>query len=67
MIGRRGFLTSRKISQEDAQRYADNNGMLYIETSAMHSVSVEKAFNNLSRKIIKLIKEKTIDPLNEES
>ncbi|KAG0149721.1 hypothetical protein CROQUDRAFT_653278 [Cronartium quercuum f. sp. fusiforme G11] len=42
---------SRQVSQDEAQKWADEHGLEYIETSAKTGVNVEEAFTTVARKI----------------
>lgn len=43
----------RQVDHIQAQTFADNNGLTYIETSAMTSHNVEQSFHNIVHKIYK--------------
>jgi Ras-related protein Rab-11A len=46
LIGNKSDLEDlRQVSQEEAKQKASQYGVAYIETSALHSVNIEKAFN----------------------
>ncbi|KAK6014900.1 Ras family protein, partial [Ostertagia ostertagi] len=42
---------TRKIPQEMAKKFADDHGLTFIETSALDSTNVEKAFTQVLTKI----------------
>ena len=42
----------RKVSTEEAQALAEENGMIYLETSAKTGENVEKLFTNLAEIIL---------------
>ena len=42
---------SRDISTEEAQKYADQNGLIYLETSAKENINIHKIFESISEKI----------------
>ena len=42
---------SRDISTEEAQKYADQNGLIYLETSAKENINIHKIFETISEKI----------------
>ena len=45
IIGNKSDMShKRAVSTEEAQRYADEQGVLYIETSAKSAAGVEEAF-----------------------
>ena len=41
----------RAVNTEDAQEFADQSNMLFIETSALDSTNVEEAFNVTIKKV----------------
>ncbi|XP_068610881.1 ras-related protein Rab-25b [Brachionichthys hirsutus] len=45
--------TERSVPTEEAQAFADKNGLLYLETSALESTNVEAAFNSVLAEIQK--------------
>ncbi|GAA5812994.1 hypothetical protein MFLAVUS_006460 [Mucor flavus] len=48
LIGNKSDLDSkRKVSQQEAMDYAESNGLMFMETSALESINVEKAFESL--------------------
>ncbi|GAM23534.1 hypothetical protein SAMD00019534_067090 [Acytostelium subglobosum LB1] len=47
----------RVVTHEEGARFARENNILFIETSAKDSTNVEKAFEEATRKVVKLIKE----------
>lgn len=48
LIGNKSDLESnRKVTQEEAMDYAKENGLMFMETSALESTNVEKAFETL--------------------
>lgn len=55
----------RKISTEDAQKYAQEKGMTYIETSAKNFSNVSESFVSCAKMILSKIDNKQIDPKNE--
>ena len=53
MVGNKNDLEDqRKVSTEEAQSLAEENGMLYLETSAKTGENVEKLFTNLAEIIL---------------
>lgn len=42
----------RQVSHEDGKAWAQDHGMMFIETSAKSSVGVQSVFEELARKII---------------
>jgi Ras-related protein Rab-5C len=57
----------RKISTEDAKKYAQEKGMAYIETSAKNFSNVSESFISCAKMILAKINNKQIDPKNEVS
>ena len=51
----------RAVSQAEAQQFADENGLIYIETSAKTASNVEEAFVICTKQIYEKIKSNTID------
>eukprot|EP00963_Diacronema_lutheri_P006970 scaffold625_cov324-Pavlova_lutheri.AAC.4 len=45
--------TSRKVSVEDAQQYAEENGLFFMETSAKDAQNVNELFEEVARKLPK--------------
>ncbi|XP_056400991.1 ras-related protein Rab-25 isoform X2 [Hyla sarda] len=46
---------AQEVSTEEAKMYADDNGLLFIETSALDSTNVELAFETILRDIYKKV------------
>lgn len=44
--------TQRVVSREEIDRYAERNGLAYIETSATNNVNVYEAFEKLTREML---------------
>uniref|UniRef100_A0A1I8H7Q9 Rab-like protein n=1 Tax=Macrostomum lignano TaxID=282301 RepID=A0A1I8H7Q9_9PLAT len=54
IIGNKSDLSEqRHVSHQDAQRYANQLGFTYIETSALDVVNVQKAFTDLALAVIR--------------
>ncbi|KAL7309057.1 hypothetical protein PS15m_011183 [Mucor circinelloides] len=52
LIGNKSDLDSqRAVTQEEALAYAEKNGLMFMETSALESINVEKAFETLIHNI----------------
>ena len=51
----------REVTYDEAKRFADDNDLLYIETSAKTGEHVEDAFIDTARKIYQNIQEGLID------
>ncbi|XP_063803134.1 ras-related protein Rab-25 [Pseudophryne corroboree] len=65
LIGNKSDLTeeAREVPTEEAKMYADNNGLLFMETSALDSTNVELAFETILREIHKrILKNKGVTP-----
>ena len=52
----------RKVSKEDAAEYAEENGIIFIETSAKTAVNVKELFTEIATR---LPKQKPIDDVND--
>ncbi|KAK9095857.1 hypothetical protein Sjap_021354 [Stephania japonica] len=50
----------RAVATEDAQGFAEKEGLSFIETSALEAVNVEKAFQTILAEIYRIISKKTI-------
>ncbi|XP_078526324.1 ras-related protein Rab-25 isoform X1 [Lissotriton helveticus] len=57
LVGNKTDLTdsAREVPSEEAKMYADNNGLLFIETSALDSTNVELAFETILTDIYKKV------------
>uniref|UniRef100_A0A915HF74 Ras-related protein Rab-25 n=1 Tax=Romanomermis culicivorax TaxID=13658 RepID=A0A915HF74_ROMCU len=56
LVGNKSDLkSSRAVSTEEAQEFATQNEMLYLETSALNSSNVEQTFKNICVEIHKLL------------
>ncbi|XP_025031447.1 ras-related protein Rab-25 [Python bivittatus] len=56
---------AREVPTEEAKMYAENNGLLFVETSALDSTNVELAFETILRDIFnKVQKQKQKSPLD---
>ncbi|CAN0824444.1 Ras-related protein RABA2a [Linum grandiflorum] len=56
----------RGVATEDAQGYAEKEGLSFIETSALEALNVEKAFQTILSDIYRIISKKSIS-LGEDS
>jgi len=66
LIGNKSDLESRRVvSREEGQRFAQENGLVFLETSAKTAMNVEEAFNDTARDILKKIDEGVINVTNE--
>ena len=52
MVGNKIDLKEREVSTEEAQQFATNEAMLYIETSALTNVNIANSFNLLYMRIL---------------
>ena len=53
MVGNKNDMEDqRKVSTEEAQALAEENGMVYLETSAKTGENFEKLFTNLAEIIL---------------
>lgn len=57
----------REVSFEEAQRFAEENGLLFLEASAKSGKNVESAFLDTAKKIYEKIQSGTIDPSSVDS
>lgn len=61
LVGNKSDLASvRSVSTEDAKDFAERNGLLFMETSALESTNVEAAFNNVLTEIHKKVSSKEV-------
>lgn len=51
----------RSVNTEDAQGYCEKEGLSFIETSALESTNVEKAFHQILTEIYHIVHKKAID------
>jgi predicted dinucleotide-binding enzyme len=51
----------RSVNTEDAQGYCEKEGLSFIETSALESTNVEKAFHQILTEIYHIVSKKVID------
>lgn len=57
----------REVSFEEASRFAQENGLIYMETSAKTGENVEKSFIDTATKIYQNIENGVLDPNSVES
>lgn len=57
----------REVPYEAAQRFASENNLLWLETSAKSGRNVEAAFVNTAREILQKVESGVLDPSNAES
>lgn len=51
----------RSVNTEDASAYCQKEGLSFIETSALESTNVEKAFHQILTEIYHIVSKKAID------
>eukprot|EP00882_Tetradesmus_deserticola_P001121 GHRQ01001214.1.p1 GENE.GHRQ01001214.1~~GHRQ01001214.1.p1 ORF type:complete len:217 (+),score=67.13 GHRQ01001214.1:165-815(+) len=51
----------RSVNTDDAQGYCEKEGLSFIETSALESTNVEKAFHQILTEIYHIVSKKVID------
>lgn len=67
LVGNKADLAeTRQVSTEEAQQWADENGVLFVEASAKTGDNVEEAFEAVAKKVYHNIKEGVFD-LNDKS
>lgn len=67
LVGNKADLAEhREVSTEEAQQWADENGVLFVEASAKTGDHVEEAFEAVAKKVYDNIKEGVFD-LNDKS
>ena len=58
LIGNKSDLEStREVTYEEAKKFADENGLMFAETSAMTGQNVEEAFLETARKIYQSVQD----------
>ncbi|WOL01587.1 ras-related protein RABA2a [Canna indica] len=57
----------RNVDSEEAQRFAKKEGLAYIETSALDSTNVEKAFDIIFAEIYRVVSKKNVSSKESES
>ncbi|KAL5096252.1 hypothetical protein RYX36_000579 [Vicia faba] len=55
----------RAVNTEDAQNYAEREGLSFIETSALEATNVEKAFQTILGEIYRIISKKSLSSSND--
>ncbi|KAI3361296.1 hypothetical protein L3Q82_013485 [Scortum barcoo] len=61
LVGNKTDLESeRSVPTEEAQGFAEKNGLLFLETSALESTNVEAAFNNVLTEIHRKVSSKEV-------
>lgn len=65
LIGNKSDLdASRQISYEEGKTFADENGLMFLETSAKTGQNIENGFINIIQQISKKIETKNLDVLS---
>lgn len=68
LIGNKSDLEStREVTYEEAKKFADENGLMFAETSAMTGQNVEEAFLETARKIYQSVQDGRLDLNSAES
>jgi Ras-related protein Rab-14 len=68
LIGNKSDLEStREVTYEEAKKFADENGLMFAETSAMTGQNVEEAFLETARKIYQSVMDGRLDLNSAES
>lgn len=68
LIGNKSDLEkNRQVSREEAEKFAQENDLFFLETSAKSSDNVEKAFEETAAEIQRKIQNGTIDMNSEVS
>ena len=66
LIGNKLDLDDRRaVSYEEGEKFARENGLMFMETSAKTAANVEEAFVNTARTIYSKIQQGTFDVANE--
>ena len=66
LIGNKSDLEGRRaVSFEEGQQFANEHGLVFLETSAKTAANVEEAFINTARKIYEKIQQGVFDVSNE--
>lgn len=68
LIGNKSDLEStREVTYDEAKKFADENGLMFAETSAMTGQNVEEAFLETARKIYQSVMDGRLDLNSAES
>ena len=66
MVGNKADLEDqREIGSAEAQEFAEDHNLLFMETSAVTGMNVDETFQQVTEKIIDLIDIGSIDPKDE--
>eukprot|EP00741_Cyanophora_paradoxa_P005644 tig00000923_g5471.t1 len=61
LIGNKADLHNREVSYDEAQRFADENGCIFLETSAKSGDNVEECFIRTARTILQQLQSGSVD------
>ena len=61
LVGNKSDLEERQVSTEEGQKLAEENGMLFLETSAKTGENVKELLEESAKEIYKKMKENTYD------
>ncbi|KAJ6848154.1 uncharacterized protein M6B38_115005 [Iris pallida] len=50
----------RSVSEEEAQLFAEKEGLSFLETSALEALNIEKAFQTILTEIYRIISKKAL-------
>ena len=67
LVGNKSDLTKREIASEIPKKFAAENRMEYIETSAKTGINISSAFDKIAKEITKKINNGMIDVTQESS
>jgi len=66
LVGNKKDLQTRRVvSYEEGQKFASENGLLFIETSAKTAENVEEAFANVAKSVYTKVNQGTVDITSE--
>jgi Ras-related protein Rab-2A len=62
LVGNKGDLEHRRqVSKEEGQKFADEHGLIFLETSAKTAANVEEAFIQTAQKIYESVTSGALD------
>ena len=50
----------RSVQEDDAQEFAEKEGLFFLETSALESLNIEKAFQTILTEIYHIVRKKAL-------
>ena len=66
LVGNKSDLSaSREVSQDEAEGFASQHGLIYVETSAKTSDNVDLCFTTLAEQVLERIESGQINPTDE--